>query len=105
VDAFDEEPEYDGEELPAVDPDSDSDEPTPRKKFSNFLKALGSFDEYMKQLNETPRPPKIKDPYHYYNIAALQPTTAFYKITNMFIEDRSLPQIYMHKYDRAAHMH
>jgi hypothetical protein len=59
----------------------------------------------MKQLNETPRPPKIADPYHYYNVAAVGPATPFYKITNMFMEDRSPPHIYMHKFDRSAHMH
>ena len=87
------------------DTDSDEEEEAPRKKFSCFLKALGTFDDYMKLMNEEPKPPKIKDPFHYYNVSALAGMTPFYSILNMYMEDRALSQLYMHKFDRAANMH
>jgi hypothetical protein len=76
-----------------------------KKPFIQYLKALSYFDEYYKLIKEPPKPPKIADPYNYYNVSSLDGATVFHDLLHAYLEERSPPHLYMYFYDRALGTH
>ena len=70
-----------------------------------YMKTLPYFDDYLKLLDEPPAAPKVVDPYHYYNVAAIKYVTAFLTILDQFETDRSPPHHYMCLFNRASKIH
>ena len=70
-----------------------------------YMRTLPYFDDYLKLLDEPPAAPKVNDPYHYYNVAAIKNVTAFLTILDQFETDRSPPHFYMNLFNRACHVH